>query len=106
AHGVFDHRGDEFRSLGWGESVGVGEQAELAGALGGGRELVAGGDVVVVESGVEPGDLGDLVEAVEGARELPVDEADRPPVTGHDVPGSEVAVAAYGIGARRAGEPR
>ncbi len=98
AHGVLDHPGDQFRPLGTVEAVGVGEQAELAGAVRCRRKVVAGCDVVVVELGVEPGNLGDLVEAVDGAGELPVDEPDGQPLAGDDVPRAEVAVSVDGVG--------
>ena len=56
-------------------------------------EAIEGRDVVVVELGVEPHDLSEFPGRVDGAGVVPVDERDGEPVSGDDVPRSEVAVS-------------
>jgi hypothetical protein len=68
----------------------------LGGAGGGIGQVLALGDVVVVELRVQPGGSGDLVEPVGRPSGRPVDEGDREAVAGDDVPGSGVAVTACG----------
>src|SRR5437588_8395754 len=104
--GVLDHPADELASLSGVQAVGVDEQSQLTCPGFRGRKGVASGDVIVVELGVEPGGLGHLIEAVDGPGELPVDDPYGQARSGHDVPGSEIAVADDGVGPLGAGEPR
>ena len=64
ADGVLDHLGDEVAAIGGGQLVAVQEVAQLGGAGGGIGQVLALGDVVVVELRVQLGGGGDLVEPV------------------------------------------
>lgn len=62
------------RTAGPVEPVAIEEEAELATSRRDRRERLKLGDVVVVMLGVEPGRVCDLLQPVNWARELPVDE--------------------------------
>ena len=75
------------------QPVGVGDGSQLPGPVGQRWQMLDPGDDVVVQLGVEPGQLGQFDQRVDGSGGFPVDEGHRQAVPGDDVPRRDVAVA-------------
>jgi hypothetical protein len=89
--GELDDLVQQAAPLAGGQPVGVGDGGELPGPVFRGRQVLDPGDDVVVQLGVEPGQLGQLDERVDRPGGFPVDEGDGHAVPGDDVPRRGVA---------------
>jgi hypothetical protein len=104
--GALDHSVDQPGPLPAIQPVGISEQLHLAGTIGRIGQVTHRGDILAVQLTVETNRLGDFIEPLHGARELPVDICHWYPIPGDDVPWADIAVAVHRVGGRAVRVPR
>jgi hypothetical protein len=88
-----DDLAQEAAPLAGSQAVGVDDGGELTGPVREGWQVLEPGNEVVMELGVEPGQLGQFHQRVDRSGGLPVDKGDRQAVPGDDVPGGYITMA-------------